>query len=40
MLTEKVAIITGAGIGRETAVALAKEEVKVTVATHCADEGE
>ena len=39
---EKVAIITGgsAGIGRATAVALAKEGVKVTVAARRANEGE
>jgi NAD(P)-dependent dehydrogenase (short-subunit alcohol dehydrogenase family) len=42
MTTQKVAIITGgsSGIGRATAVALAKEGVKVTVAARRAKEGE
>ena len=41
MTTQKVAIITGgsSGIGRATAVALAKEAVKVTVAARRAKEG-
>lgn len=42
MTTQKVSIITGgsSGIGRATAVALAKEGVKVTVAARRAKEGE
>lgn len=42
MLNQKVAIITGgsSGIGRATAVALAKEGVKVVVAARRAKEGE
>jgi NAD(P)-dependent dehydrogenase (short-subunit alcohol dehydrogenase family) len=42
MTTQKVAIITGgsSGIGRATAVALAKEGVKITVAARRAKEGE
>jgi NAD(P)-dependent dehydrogenase (short-subunit alcohol dehydrogenase family) len=42
MTDQKVAIVTGgsSGIGRATAVALAKERVKVTVAARRAKEGE
>ena len=42
MTTQKVSIITGgsSGIGRATAVALAKEGVKVAVAARRAKEGE
>jgi NAD(P)-dependent dehydrogenase (short-subunit alcohol dehydrogenase family) len=42
MLNQKVAIITGgsSGIGRATAIALAKEGVKVVVAARHAKEGE
>lgn len=42
MTDQKVAIVTGAssGIGRATAVALAKQGVKVTVAARRAKEGE
>jgi NAD(P)-dependent dehydrogenase (short-subunit alcohol dehydrogenase family) len=42
MTTEKVAITTGgsSGIGRATAVALAKEGVKVVIAGRRAKEGE
>jgi NAD(P)-dependent dehydrogenase (short-subunit alcohol dehydrogenase family) len=42
MTTQKVAIITGgsSGIGRAIAVALAKEEVKITVAARRTKEGE
>jgi NAD(P)-dependent dehydrogenase (short-subunit alcohol dehydrogenase family) len=42
MTDQKVAIITGgsSGIGRATAVALAKEKVKITVAARRAKEGE
>jgi NAD(P)-dependent dehydrogenase (short-subunit alcohol dehydrogenase family) len=42
MADQKVAIVTGgsSGIGRATAVALAKERVKVTVAARRAKEGE
>jgi NAD(P)-dependent dehydrogenase (short-subunit alcohol dehydrogenase family) len=42
MTDQKVAIITGgsSGIGRSTAIALAKERVKITVAARRAKEGE
>ena len=42
MTEQKVAIVTGgsSGIGRATAVALAKQGVKVTVAARRAKEGE
>ena len=42
MTDQKVAIITGgsSGIGRATAIALAKEGVKITVAARRAKEGE
>jgi NAD(P)-dependent dehydrogenase (short-subunit alcohol dehydrogenase family) len=42
MTDQKVAIITGgsSGIGRATAIALAKERVKITVAARRAKEGE
>ena len=42
MTDQKVAIITGgsSGIGRATAIALAKERVKITVAARRAEEGE
>ena len=42
MTEQKVAIVTGgsSGIGRATAIALAKQGVKVTVAARRAKEGE
>jgi NAD(P)-dependent dehydrogenase (short-subunit alcohol dehydrogenase family) len=42
MMDKKVAIVTGgnSGIGRATAIALAKEGAKVTVAARRASEGE
>ena len=42
MTDQKVAIVTGgsSGIGRATAIALAKQGVKVTVAARRAKEGE